>query len=822
MSANFPGAGNAVPGVTTEQATLSRGVSVPSGTRLALIMGEGAREERLIANAVGGNNDGIGSDCTATGTKDGRHFQLSLFPVISNRTRIFKNGVELSVTEDTIDDDPFDNRFDARININTGCLELQRARLVDQGGLNFSTTSTNVGNGTITSLTLVDSNAPSETWTIRVSSIRRDGYGNPVDGYAIFTARGSESGTLLDGYGNVITWQSNGVVVSNGILSFGITEGATAFREGDSFVIRVVGGSLIAGDTLDAIYIHTLDINDPQLFTDMNALTAKHGSVSLTNTLSLGAQLAFANGTPGVFAIQAAPPIPRRVSYVVEEDHTGEIDIEDLQFTLPLGVLPDSNSNINFFITDPTTGVESQIIPNKVDFFDPSITSSPGLFHFGAGYTYSYTVILDDSVQKEAEDGAIVSTGPTTGTLSSDLVNFDADDVSATRSVKIFNATNATNNGTFTIVSISDGVLTLSNPGGFVDETGVEFQVLDSSATSSRILITDDIVSSSIPAGSIVRVTVIDDKDADFFDAGWINAYAAAEKIDIDMVVPLPSQTISAVFQNGKVHVEKMSNIKNKRERLLFIGAIQGLEPENVIGTEPAAVEDIGILEGIQGDDVSEILAGNIEDLTNYDVQDAFGDSFRVVYHYPDEIVVQVGTDRQLISGYYLAAASAGFFSGTSAINTPLTNKGLAGFTILRDKLYPPLVIEQITAAGITVLQPIIGGGRVIWGKTTTTSGFAEEEEISVVFIRDRIAKSMRQAFVGFIGTAETPTFQSTLLARSASLMQAFISQRLITNYRDLVVVRDSVEPRQWNISVSVQPVYPVNWIHIRINFGLF
>lgn len=819
---NFPGSDNAVPGTFVEVVTLSRGVSVPSGTRLAVLMGEGAREEIIVSSAVGGGADGIGSDCTDTGTKDGRHFQLSLFPVTSNRTRLFKNGIELNVLEDTIDDNPFDNRYDARIDIATGCIELQTARLVDQGGKFYSASATNVGNGAISGLTLVDPNAPTETWTIRVSSVRRDGYGNPIDGYAIFTARGSESGTILDGYGNAITWQSNGTTVSNGILSFAISEGSITFREGDSFIVQVVGGILLAGDSLTANYIHTLDINDPEFFSDINALREKHGAVSLSNRISLGAQLAFANGTPGVFALQTAPAVPRRQSFVVEEDHTGEADIEDLQFALPIGVLPDANSNINFFITDPTTGVESQITPNKVAFFDASITASPSTFHFGAGFDFSYTVILDDSVQKEAEDGVITSTGPTSGTLSSASVAFTSDDVSATRTVRIVNASNATNNGTFAIASIDDGVLTLTNPGGFVDESGIEFQVLDSSSTSARILITDDIVLASIDAGATIRVTVVDEKDADFFDAGWLNAYEAAERIDIDMVVPLPSQTISAIFANGKSHVETMSNIKNKRERMLFIGAIRGLTPENVIGTELAAVEDIGVLEGIQGDDASEILAGNVEDLTNYGVQDAFGDSFRVVFFYPDEIVVQVGADRLLVDGFFMAAAAAGFFSGVSVINTPLTNKRLSGFTILRDKLFPPLTIEQIANAGITVLQPVIGGGRVIWGKTTTTSGFSEEEEISVVFIRDRIAKSMRRAFEGFIGIAETPTFQSTLFARATAMMQAFISQRLITDFRDLDVKRDEVDATQWNIVVAVQPVFPVNFIYIRVNLGLF
>lgn len=821
MAASFPGAGNAVPGVYTQTESLTDGVAVPSGSRTAVLIGEGNRSEVLVNLAVGNGNDGIGADCTLNGTPDGRHFilggQEGVGPLIPNRTRIFRNGVEQRVLEATIDDNTFDSRYDVRVDIATDCVELQRAALVDQGGALYRP-GNNTGNGDVTNLSLLDPNAPAETWTARVTSIRRDGYGNPVDGYARFVVRGSVSGVVLDGYGNQIAWQSDGQVRNNGVLQFAINEGTTSFVEGDVFVFEVSGGSLRVGESLSANYIPEIDINDPQYFTDINQLVAKHGEPSLDNRLSLGAQLAFSNGTPGVWALQAAPSIPRRESYSLVTSANGEADLEELTFELPLGVTPDADSNINFFITDPVTNTESQIVPNKVSFYDPTITANPAGFVTGGAYSFSYTVILDDSVQKSGDDGVLTVVSGTTATLSSDTVEFGLDDLSATRSVRIENATNPVNNGTFSIVSVTSGVVTITNPGGFVTEDPIEFQVLDSSSSSARILWTDDL---ALSLGESLRCTLVDTRDADFFDPGWISAYDVAERIEVDMVVPLPSQTISVIFQNGKSHVETMSGIKNKRERVLMIGSIAGLTPENVIGTDPAAVEDIGVLEGIQGDDVTEILAGNIEDLADYGVQNNYGDSFRVFYFYPDQIVVQTGADRVQADGFFIAAAAAGYFSGRDLIQEPLTNKTLGGFTLTRDKLFSPIIEENITAAGIALLRPLSGGGLVIFGKTTTDSLLPEEEEMSVVFIRDRIAKDMRTAFNPFIGKAETPTFQQTLYARATAMMQSFLSRRLITDFKDLVVERDPVEPRQWNITVKVQPTFPVNWIFIRLGIGV-
>jgi len=812
---NFPGDNNALPGVYTLVETFSSGLSIPTGVRLAAIIGEGQRRETIIAQANGNGNDGFDPSFSGPNGSDGRHFLLSAAPIVSNRTTLFRNGVPLDGTEGAIDGSSFSSEFDYKIDIETGRIELQKAALVDQGGSFYSASSLNVGDGTISSLELVDPNAPTETWTVRVSSVIRDGYGDPIDGYAKFVVTGSTSGTLLDGYGNTIFWQSNGTVVSNGVLSFAINEGMTPFQEGDRFTIQVRGGILNVDDSLTATYISEADLNDPEFFTDLDELTQKHGDPNLTNRLSLGAQLAFANGTPGVWAVQAAPAVPRRVSYILEEEASGGSTEEDLTFALPIGITPDTDSNINFFITDPTTGVESQVIPNKVPFYDSTIEANPfGEFIDNVAYSFSYTVVQTDAVIKEDNDGAITAT--VSGFTLASGVPFTSDDVGKT--LKIFEG-DAANNGTYTVAAVQNGLLVV-NGSGFVTEEDVKFQVVDDTVESSKILFTSDLAA-QLGAGAVLRATVVDVKDADFFDVGWLSAYESLERIDLDIVVPLPSQTISQVFQNGTNHVKTMSNIKRRKERVLFIGAIRGLDPENVIGTTPAAVEDIGILEGIQGDDLSEILAGDVEDLANYGVQDAFGGTFRVVYFYPDEIVVQIGADRTLVDGFFLAAAAAGFLSGVPNIALPLTRKVLTGFTILRDKLYRPIILENLTAAGITVLQPVIGGGRVIRGQTTTTSGFVEEREISIVFIRDRIAKQLRTAFDGFIGQVDSPLFQAALATRAKSTLAGFIGQGLISDFRDLKISRDEVDPTQWNITVKVQPVYPVNFIFIRVGIGL-
>lgn len=102
--------------------------------------------------------------------------------------------------------------------------------------------STNVGQGTINSLALISQSPRNETWKILCVFVEEDGYNQPIPSTAKFEAIGSLSGSLVDGYGNNFIWVANGPTVSNGVLSFSITETTPPFRKGDYFTAQTAGG----------------------------------------------------------------------------------------------------------------------------------------------------------------------------------------------------------------------------------------------------------------------------------------------------------------------------------------------------------------------------------------------------------------------------------------------------------------------------------------------------------------------------------------------------------------------------------------------------
>lgn len=1007
---NIPGATNVLPGVFTDVITQSRGVSVPGGSRTAAMIGEGSTDETIVSQALGGGQDGLNSTYTGVTGRDGRHFQLANFPLVSNRVTLFKNGVPLNGLESLIDSNAFSSKFDYRVDITTGKVELQRAHLFDQGGSFWTALSSNVGQGSVSNLTLVDVNALPETWTIRCVKVQRNALNQPIANTASFLAFGSVSGAKLDANGNPIVWISDGTVISNGTISFSITETTPSFREGDAFIVVVASGVLNRNDSLTANYIPVAVLNDPLFLQGLGDVVKRHGLPSLTNNLSLGAQLSFANQAPALLTVQAAPPLPRRTSYVLNSSVNALApDNDEFIFPLPVGVVPDFNSNIHFFVKNNATNIETQILPNKFDYYQLDGVGQPTTTQFimddtaaPAGHSYFYTVsesleslnygedgyigrnlafnnqgvfsspsitfdstyvgkalkitnsinsanigvfnvtavqngklyvVADGStftpstltanssylsdfinvttpttsfsvidpvtglavIGGAGTDGYITTlgattgqaylksaavntnaltnisnlrvkiTGSTNGTASAPVGNDGLYDVSAAPSYVITAATAASPiavttgsahglstgdtvtvtgatgltglNGTFVVTVTGSTTLTLDGSTGtgsytsssatlyphkltlkkaIVNESTLEFEVLDPTLTSNYVVVNHNVV----PNGYALRVSVVDNRDASFYDAGWITALESLEKVECDILVPLPKQTISIIFQNALAHCITMSNIRNKKERVLFMGAIAGLTPDNITGVKQAAVEDIGILEGIQGETITDILAGNVEDLANYSVPNAFGNTFRCVYFYPDQIVVQAGSDNVLIDGFYLAAAAAGYEAADIRLENPLTNKVLTGFTILRNKQFSPQILESLAAAGVATLQPVAGGGKIVWGRTTTQSGFPEEQEISIVFIRDRVAKTLRAGFQGFIGNPESPNTGAVLNTRGIILLNSLVSQGLITQYKDFSVTRDDVDPTQWNITVRVQPTYPVNFIYIKVSLG--
>ena len=667
---------------------------------------------------------------------------------------------------------------------------------------------------------------------------------------------------------------------TNGVIEFALKEGATPFEVGDFFTIRVQSKVLRNGDELEARYIPTADLNDPEFFTSTSDLFKKHGTPSVTNTLSLGAQMAFENGAPGILALQCKPAISRRTTETLLEavDSNGDggyqvavgsnAQRDDLYFPIPrpnsgLGVgKPDTDTEVNIFVV--RSGVETQIFPNKYGFYNTQLASSivnetntsQVNWISDSDNAYSYTIVstgvqvLGSGFKGVLTGSSTASVANKTSTFSTTEFDFDlanVGDIIVLQSIEVEDTSDgegtkytttsdiATQTGitgveltiqaiiddnTVVVHGHADGtsdVLTSS----FVDVQWFLKNEADTTNTGAALLLHKDLVTSgTIKEGDGIRISYIDQKDADLFDTNWFNAFEKLEAQDCQIVVPLPTQNRSKIFRSAVTHCEQMSTIANRKERVALIGAQQGVTVAAMLGESEIAVEDIGIIEGIQGDTTAEILAGNVEDLVNFKLSDNYT-SNRCVYFYPDTIVRDINGTNTSIDGFYMAAAAGGLLSGTQNVAIPLTRKVLTGFSLLRDKIFRQVRLNSLGNVGATVVQPVSGGGRVLAGRTTSNTGYVEDEEISVVFIRDRVKQVLRDSLDGYIGTVENENTQGIIGSRVISIMSALVSQGLVTNFENIKVSRDKVDPRQWNVFLRFQPAFPINYIFIDIEVGV-
>jgi hypothetical protein len=652
---------------------------------------------------------------------------------------------------------------------------------------------------------------------------------------------------------------------TNGVILFGINEGTVSFEVGDKFFIDVNSRVLKENDELQARYIALSDINDPELFVSATELATKHGRESLTNTLALGSRLSFENGSPFVLALQTKPSIARRtsVTLIEEVDANGDggftacggvaadCEADDLTFPIPLPfqglgkARPDGDTQINVFIV--RGGEEEQIFPNKVGFYNPQLESAVGqsLFISSTDTAFSYTIInTDTKVVGQGFNGDIVSADQLFSTSEFDFDGDDVGKVIVVQSLETDGGLTLTTNddiSSYLFGNLTTGVeLVIS---GIVDDStatvagndipltaligdavDIQFFIKDLSDTTNlraALMLHEDLVDSgAMRTGDGLRISYIDETDADFFDTNWFEAFEALEPEDCQMVVPLPLQNRSGIFRAAVSHVETMSSITIQKERVTLFGAQQGVTSNALIGFEEIAVEDIGVLEGIQGDDPEEVLDGNTEDLVNFKLSDNFTTN-RAMYFYPDQIVRPIDGSNVFIDGFYIAAAASGFFARTQNVAIPLTNKVLSGFSILRDKKFRPVTLNQLGAVGATVLQPVLGGGRVLAGRTTSQSGFVEDEEISIIFIRDRVKQVMRDGLQTFVGRVEDQNTQGVITSRVVQLLASLVSQGLITQFQNVRVERDKIDPRQWNVFLRFQPAFPINFVFVDIEVGV-
>ena len=257
----------------------------------------------------------------------------------------------------------------------------------------------------------------------------------------------------------------------------------------------------------------------------------------------------------------------------------------------------------------------------------------------------------------------------------------------------------------------------------------------------------------------------------------------------------LPAPTVIDLVATGQLavvsHCQIMSETKNRRERTCLLGAYELVNLDF-------------LLNPITG------TAAN------------FGMTKRAMFFWPGgpSVTRVVLGESQTLDAQYVAAAAAGFVAA-NPIPTSLTNKTLAGFTINPADSLTVDETNLVGGAGVSIVKPLVAGGKVVIGQTTTSSGYAVEQEYSIVRIADHTAKTVRKALENaFTGNLITPNTTSDIATAVKSILASLQSQGILSGFANVTAVVDAQEPRQVDVSFDITPIFPLNWIFIRFSIG--
>jgi len=191
----------------------------------------------------------------------------------------------------------------------------------------------------------------------------------------------------------------------------------------------------------------------------------------------------------------------------------------------------------------------------------------------------------------------------------------------------------------------------------------------------------------------------------------------------------------------------------------------------------------------------------------------------RVVYLAPATATLNAGGRTFTVDGSTLAAGLAGIMSRPD-INAgePISGKPFDMFSDVPDP-FTETQKNRMAAAGITVIERQNGATKVRHFLTTDPSDVLLSEA-KVTRIEIDYRKTIVQALDAvMINTRFTPTAIGTVKSIIGQISDSKVTAQIINDYRIVKVAVNSIEPRQLDVEIAIQPTLDLNWIFIQATF---
>ena len=256
----------------------------------------------------------------------------------------------------------------------------------------------------------------------------------------------------------------------------------------------------------------------------------------------------------------------------------------------------------------------------------------------------------------------------------------------------------------------------------------------------------------------------------------------------IDVLVPMTTDT--ALWPKYLYHVSKMSSLLERAERrvILSVDETGGLLPLTGSGSWTALMQTF-----VPNDNGLEPK--------------------RVMVVSPGYALTTTMNSQIVVPGTYLAACIGGLMcSPANLASTSMTKKALA--TV--DNIYQPEHLRSeknlLTSLGVTVVE-MSGALAAVRRSLTPDNSSVANQEPSIVFALDVVARDVRLSMgKRFSGTTIDKSTAAKVKAAAEEDIGIEIGKGLIADRGDVSAVQNPNEPRQFDISANVSPLYPFLW----------
>ena len=268
------------------------------------------------------------------------------------------------------------------------------------------------------------------------------------------------------------------------------------------------------------------------------------------------------------------------------------------------------------------------------------------------------------------------------------------------------------------------------------------------------------------------------------------------EVVDCDIVVPMVTDT--SIWADYLRHVSKMSSKLERKERYAILGLNETSARLPLTGS------------------------GSYTTLMSSLQPNSGLEPHRLIVMNPGYAKTTIKGIQITVNGTYLAAGLAGLLVNPAYDEaTPMTYKAMGTVDAL---LLPDISRSEkniLTSLGVTVVE--IRGALVIVRRCVSAdiTSIAKQEP-SIGRAADKLASQMRLALENrFIGQKITQSTIAAVESATNTFLLRFVGEELISAFRNVRAIQNSIEPRQVDISFEYLPIFPFIWGSLDLTITL-